>query len=90
MYWVLLNLILASTPTEHNRARSLAQIEKQALEIQRIAQAIQEQALQTQKAQRPVGLAILQSQLVELNTHLKRLESALEELPKEEEPRKKP
>ena len=90
MYWVLLNLILANTPTEHNRARSLAQIEKQALEIQRIAQAIQAQARHTQEAKRPVGLAILQSQLVELNTHLKRLENALEELPKEEAAIKKP
>ena len=89
MHWVVLSLTLANTPVE-NSARSLAQIEKQALEIQRIAQAIHDQALHNQQAKRPVGLAILQSNMEELNTHLKRLENALAELPKQEEAAKSP
>jgi hypothetical protein len=58
----------------------LAQIEKQALSIQALAQGIQVQIQASKLAGRPVGLAILLSDLAQMESHMKRLESSMVEL----------
>jgi prefoldin subunit 5 len=69
--------LLATTP---DATRSLAQVEKQALEIQSIAQRLQSQILISQQAGRPLGLSVLESDVATLSRHLKRLEAAISEL----------
>ncbi len=66
--------LLSATP---DTTPSLAQIEKQALEIQAIAQRLQAQILISQQAGRPVGLALMESDRVTLSRHLSRLEAAV-------------
>jgi hypothetical protein len=77
MIFLIALSLLATTP---DTTRSLAQVEKQALEIQEIAQRLQTQILLSQQAGRPVGLALMESDRATLSRHLKRLETAVEEL----------
>jgi septal ring factor EnvC (AmiA/AmiB activator) len=59
---------------------AFAQIEKQALEIQRLAQAIQDLAETSRVQGRPQGLAALESDVAVLIRHLNRLRTAIAEL----------
>ena len=70
---------MATTP---ETIPTLAQVEKQANEIQATAQRIQTQAQATASEGRPVGLALLESDLATLIRHMKRLEAAVAELDK--------
>jgi hypothetical protein len=73
-------LFLSWIATTPDPIPTLAQVEKQANEIQVIAQRIQSQAQATADAGRPVGLALLESDLATLMRHMKRLEAAVAEL----------
>jgi hypothetical protein len=75
-------LILSWMATTSDQMPTLAQVEKQANEIQVIAQRIQSQAQTTANQGRPVGLALLESDLATLARHMKRLEAAVAELEK--------
>lgn len=75
-------LILSWIATTSDQMPTLAQVEKQANEIQVIAQRIQTQAQATTDQGRPSGLALLESDLATLIRHMKRLEAAVAELEK--------
>lgn len=73
-------LLLSWMATAPDAVPILAQVEKQANEIQAIAQRIQTQAQATAAEGRPVGLALLESDLATLIRHMKRLEVAVADL----------
>lgn len=79
---LLLLCLLATTPAASPAmaTHSLAQIEKQALEIQRLAKGIQDLAAASRAQGRPQSLAALESDVASLLRHLGRLERAIGEL----------